>query len=666
MLSIMSNSSIHFCRPFAMLPYMMLNRGLVHRTACLISSRYFSKQSNSLNYVPHKFSTEEAAKKFAENDQKRFFAPIQLTQSEALTIHVNPIKKILIPIFGVNAKIIRTDFDGEEGHDRIDTEWYWENNELKSRTRIVTDWYNISGTLGPETFSQYESGMNIYGGFSYDSGPIEEAMGGFDNDVDLREFDAKSLDAETVVDPFLKRAAIAQETGYDRITSYEKGRAARYIKRKTGADQTRVYSVSITYGSFKLSSYLLPSYILQYAGVPPLIMPAFKHDVKIIGPSQLSVTKLMTVSGAAATAISLLFPQVAIPVRVIMVIASTVTGGLWAKFGLSVRNSMQQGRIEKEKNNNETVSESISDRNRRMSTEGHGPTSSSSEGNQKSVLDLDPKFFLILDLDPYQPITEEVIREAFNKQIKIFHPDHNQNGSDEIAKDLINARQVMLEAVKNTKSEGPGKRNFSTMPSRPNYIENLVKEPPRSIYHPQARVLIDTVLIEKNYKKALQLVMEDEIHPDSHDKGENTLLVTLVKDDRGTLADMKFAVDDLDASLDSSCDCPAHRTPLHYGASRGNLAKVKFLLERGASPNLITSFGETALDLAITKGHNEVADYIRSKGGVQHKTLEGSESFWKKLTGYKSSERTILLNRPETKALQDKEKVIHLPSPKKK
>lgn len=168
----------------------------------------------------------------------------------------------------------------------------------------------------------------------------------------------------------------------------------------------------------------------------------------------------------------------------------------------------------------------------------------------------------------------------------------------------------------------------------------MVKEPPRSTYHPKARTLIDTVLA-KEYQRAMRLVEVDEVPVNAHDIGENTLLTTLAKESGATAKDLEFAIDSLGASLDTSCDCPAHRTALHYASKRGDWQKVEVLLNKGANPNLITSNGETALDMAKIHNHTKVAELIESRGGVAHATA-GKVGLWNSIAGYRPEQRTIL------------------------
>ena len=53
-------------------------------------------------------------------------------------------------------------------------------------------------------------------------------------------------------------------------------------------------------------------------------------------------------------------------------------------------------------------------------------------------------------------------------------------------------------------------------------------------------------------------------------------------------------------------------TPLHYAAASGFLKIVKLLVEKNASIDIVDSEGSNAYELAVSKGHNEVAAYLGS------------------------------------------------------
>ena len=56
----------------------------------------------------------------------------------------------------------------------------------------------------------------------------------------------------------------------------------------------------------------------------------------------------------------------------------------------------------------------------------------------------------------------------------------------------------------------------------------------------------------------------------------------------------------------------ADYTPLHKAAQNGNLELVRLLVEHGADVSAVREGGSTALDEATTKGHPEVADFLRT------------------------------------------------------
>jgi ankyrin repeat protein len=60
-------------------------------------------------------------------------------------------------------------------------------------------------------------------------------------------------------------------------------------------------------------------------------------------------------------------------------------------------------------------------------------------------------------------------------------------------------------------------------------------------------------------------------------------------------------------------------TALHLASRDGYKEVAKLLITKGADVNAKTMYGETPLDLAISKEHKEVADLLRKHGGISGK-----------------------------------------------
>ena len=53
-------------------------------------------------------------------------------------------------------------------------------------------------------------------------------------------------------------------------------------------------------------------------------------------------------------------------------------------------------------------------------------------------------------------------------------------------------------------------------------------------------------------------------------------------------------------------------------AARGNhVEAVKVLLENGADPNLRNEWGKTAMEWALSKKHNDIAELLKTSGARQ-------------------------------------------------
>jgi hypothetical protein len=639
-----------------------------------MSKKYSTNNSSDskLGVVFHAFSKEEAAKKFVDYDSKRIFAPkVKHSTQPEIIIESDPLKKVLLPCFGANATIKETYYEGQYGIRRERTTFTTDDKgEIVSKTEVYTEWYNTTGWLESISYTDRDEGLRIYAGYTYPSHTIEDAMNGWNVNANLVPYDPNQIKIDTVVDPFLKRKAVGDEEITSKIKSYEINRAERDIRRSTGHSTVQVDRINITFASFKTLSYLLPAYVLKYTNTPPRIMSALTQKTTVVGAAPISISKSMLASFGVTVILSFFAPQISIAMniprisfiaQIIAPLISSVITGAWAKHRLSIKETWQQSRIEKKKRHNEGVSETDSDHKRRLFTENKNEEDIKFQKDVKfqqveyTKQEIQALQTLGIELKPKEELTKKRITQSAHKILKKIHPDKipDENISE---KEHATKSTQQVNAAKTTLLNKLTKRKYSTFSCK----KTIIKEPPRSTNHPRAHELITAVLEEKDYKKALKLVKEDEIHPDAHDNNENTLITEAAK--RGDLKAIAFAIDELGSSPDASCDCPVHMTALHYSSINGNYEAINLLLKKKANPNLINSYGQTPLDVAVKEGHKEVATLLENYGGIRNTHRNPFKSFFGL---YKSEERTVLLEESTTSLEEDSE-IIHLPPPEKK
>lgn len=91
---------------------------------------------------------------------------------------------------------------------------------------------------------------------------------------------------------------------------------------------------------------------------------------------------------------------------------------------------------------------------------------------------------------------------------------------------------------------------------------------------------------------------------------------------------VRFLLAVLKANPHASCDCPHHKTALHYAAENGHAEVVKELLLNGANANALDNRKYTAIDVAknqavkvILQEHACITGIEVSKNQVQYKRL---------------------------------------------
>lgn len=141
----------------------------------------------------------------------------------------------------------------------------------------------------------------------------------------------------------------------------------------------------------------------------------------------------------------------------------------------------------------------------------------------------------------------------------------------------------------------------------------------------RARYLIEAVR-EGNFREARELV--ESLDVNSHDSGENTALTDACS--RGDLKAVKFLVSELGASPYSSCDCPDHKTPIHYASEGGHSDIIKYFIESKFEVNVLDKNGLTPLDVAR---NNTIRSLLNTKGAKHghNMSLEANKAIIKAL-----------------------------------
>lgn len=176
----------------------------------------------------------------------------------------------------------------------------------------------------------------------------------------------------------------------------------------------------------------------------------------------------------------------------------------------------------------------------------------------------------------------------FKEYLRSTHKIHVING-------LFNKSPILVCATKFHKSAYLQQTRFYATDEQ--LMRTFQKSQVRrvSIYEPHANELI--LIIQKGqYQKAKIMVRNENINVNGHNKFENTPLTDAAK--RNDCKAIEFLVAELGANLHISCDCPLHKTALHYAAENGHTDAVELLLKLGANPYVLDSRKYTPLDVS--------------------------------------------------------------------
>lgn len=121
-----------------------------------------------------------------------------------------------------------------------------------------------------------------------------------------------------------------------------------------------------------------------------------------------------------------------------------------------------------------------------------------------------------------------------------------------------------------------------------------------------------------NYAHADFMVKNGDVDINSHNSGENTALTDAAE--RGDAKAIEFLIAKLKANPHASCDCPSHKTALHYASENGHTEAIMMLLKLGANPTVLDSRGYKAMDVAKTVQIKEMLESHERDNKVKYLT----------------------------------------------
>lgn len=128
--------------------------------------------------------------------------------------------------------------------------------------------------------------------------------------------------------------------------------------------------------------------------------------------------------------------------------------------------------------------------------------------------------------------------------------------------------------------------------------------------------------IVEYFVRKLKIPLDDrEISPEGEEIGWNALFWASYNGSNDVLRYLKKKKVDFNQVSKTDRD----ESPLHFAVRENHLETVKLLVELGVDPNMHSSYGSTALDLALTYGRNNANDivlYLMSIDAKSSKTKE--------------------------------------------
>lgn len=202
--------------------------------------------------LPFKIDRKTAFEDFRTWIKKLWFAPNDL---KLYADNPEKLKGLYIPYWTYDCNTY-SDYSGEKGVDRQETEYYTETvngrQETRTRTRTVTDWYPASGSVNCDFDDLLINASN--------SLPKDYAD-------KLEPWDLENLAAfdEKYISGFIAETyQVGLEDGFNQAKDKMKPAIESKIRQDIGGDHQRINSVDTEYNNIKFRHTLLPIWLSAY------------------------------------------------------------------------------------------------------------------------------------------------------------------------------------------------------------------------------------------------------------------------------------------------------------------------------------------------------------------------------------------------------------------
>jgi len=220
-------------------------------TALVLKNAHITTQLKPKSVLPFKVDKKQADESFRKWIKGLWFAPNDL-QKYATTDKLNG---MYLPYWTYDTKTY-TQYRGEKGINRTETEYYYETvdgkSERKTRTRVVTDWYPAGGSINNDFDDVLVNASN-----SLPRKYVEA----------LEPWDVKSLEPfnENYLAGFKSESyQIGLKDGFDLAKEKMEPTIETTIRSDIGGDHQRIHSKQTEYNNITFKHTLLPLWISSF------------------------------------------------------------------------------------------------------------------------------------------------------------------------------------------------------------------------------------------------------------------------------------------------------------------------------------------------------------------------------------------------------------------